>query len=536
MNLFKRGFASVTRKAGKSAILLVLIFVLCNVMAGAISVQSAIGKTREVMQDKIGMEVSAGLDVQSIMQGNRNNMGDLSNIASLTPEIIKEIGSSEYVKSYDYFTTLSLTSDTLERVESESSNSTGGFPSGGPGGGGGGTRGFAIGGGAILMGGGGFTLSGGENPKVTALESGDATLYNGNTFTQAQMDSGENVVMISKELAEKNNLSVGDTFTLTRALYKMTTVSGSANGGGSAFRIDRNADPEKTLSFDFTVAGIFEPNAELATSEDGTLQQVESSLVNTLYTSNAAINKLNTQVAAEEKAINGETVTAMFNQYTPSFVLKNPEDLELFTSTQKSKLPANYVFSDNSETYNEATAPMANLEWIANIILYVAIGASVLILSLLITLFLRDRRHEMGIYLSLGEKKGKIAAQILVEVLCIAIIAVSLSVFSGNLLAKGISGGMLENQILQEQQKASEQAQGNNRNPGGGMAIVGGGNNRSSQSDALAAAEDLKSSYTVTLNLNVILLIYLAGIGTVIVSTLVPIVYTLRLKPKKILM
>ncbi len=526
MNLFKRGFASITRKPGKTAILMVLIFVLCNIIAGAISVKNAINNTHQAMQDKLSIEVSASLDIDAIRQNNNGASGDITNIASLTPDIIKSIGSSEYVKSYDYYTNLSLTSDTVDLVESDSSSSQSSNQSGNQGSGRGGFGDF--------MGGsnGGFAVKGGENPKVTDIENGDASLYQGKTFSDDQINNGENVVLISKDLAEANNLSVGDTITMTRSLYKIT----AGDNGSGRQRIDRNATPAKTLSFDFTIVGIFDAPAELTTTSDGTLQESQSSLVNTIYTSNAAVNKINDEITKEEKAINGENVRTTFNQYTPTYVLKNPDDLALFTSIEKSKLPTNYKFSDNSSTYNDATAPMTNLGWIAGIILYVAIGATVLILSLLITLFLRDRRHEMGIYLSLGERKFKIASQILMEVLCIAIISVTLSIFSGNLLAKNISGGMLQNQIVQEQQKASESAQ-NNRGPNG-MSFGGmmGGNNQNSQSDILGTTEEMKNTYAVTLDMNVILLIYVVGLGTVIISTLTPIVYTLRLKPKKILM
>lgn len=531
MNLFKRGFASITRKPGKTGILLVLIFVLCNIIAGAISVKNAINNTRQAMQDKLSIEVSASLDTDAIRQNNGGAMGDITNIASLTPEIIKSIGSSEYVKSYDYYTNLSLTSTTINLVESDSSSNSSQSSSNSNNQSG--KQDFGKGGFSDFGGGsnGGFYFKGGENPKVTDIENGNATLYQGNTFTNAQMSSGENVVLISKDLAEKNNLSVGSTITMTRSLYKMTTDD---NGSGR-MQVDRNSTPVKALTFDFTVVGIFEAPSELSTTSDGTLQETQSSLVNTLYTSNAAVNKINDQITKEEKTINGADVSTTFNQYTPTYVLKNPNDLALFTSIEKSKLPTNYKFTDNSSTYNDATAPMTNLGWIAGIILYVAIGATILILSLLITLFLRDRRHEMGIYLSLGERKFKIASQILIEVLSIALIAVTLSVFSGNMLAKNISSGMLQNQIIQEQQKASETAQ-NNRGPNG-MSFRGmGGNNQNSQSDILGVTEEMKNTYSVTLDMSVIILIYVVGLGTIIISTLMPIIYTLRLKPKKILM
>ena len=517
MNLFKRGLTSITRKVGKSAILLVLIFVLSNIIAGAISVKNAISNTQKAMQDKIGIEVSVSLDTDALLNSVAN-IGDALSVDSLTPEIIGDIGASQYVKKYDYYTNVSLSSDSVTAVESEGGNQGNfGFSAGG-------TRGNGV---AIAIGGGGFSFTGGQNPNVSAIENGDATLYQGRTFTQEEMTNGDNVILISKKLAEENNLSVGSVITMKRDLYQMTTTE----GGG--FRVNMEMTPTATLEFEFTVIGIFEPKAEYATGTDGTLQQVESSLVNTIYTTNTVVNAINAQVSQEETALNGNNFRMNFSNYTPSYTLNNPEDLELFVATEKSKLPQNYKFTDNAETYNNATAPMANLSWIADIVLYVAIGATIVILSLLITLFLRDRRHEMGIYLSLGERKHKIAGQILVEVLSVAMIALTLAVFSGNMLAKGISSEMLHNQVVEEQTKAGE-----SQNPRGGgpIMIIGGTPSGSSTNDVVNATQEIMDTYTVTLNGGTILAIYLIGFGTVAISTLIPIVYTLRLKPKKILM
>lgn len=48
--------------------------------------------------------------------------------------------------------------------------------------------------------------------------------------------------------------------------------------------------------------------------------------------------------------------------------------------------------------------------------------------------------------------------------------------------------------------------------------------------------EDLADSYAVSLGVITILMFYLVGIGTILVSTLIPIVYIVRLNPKKIMM
>jgi putative ABC transport system permease protein len=261
----------------------------------------------------------------------------------------------------------------------------------------------------------------------------------------------------------------------------------------------------------------------VAVDENGQLQVIQSELENRIYTTNNSINTINEQVSEAEMQANGTNVSYNFNNIMPTFVLKDPEALQAFKEEALPKLPKYFRFTDNSAQFKNISTPMKNMDWISGIVLYVAVGATVLILSLLVTLFLRDRRHEMGIYLSLGERKFKVAAQIVIEVMAIAVIAVSLSLFSGNIAAKNMSGKMLENQIIAEQQN-------NTDNPGkvfpGGM----GGSNYA------ISSQELMDYYNVNLGTDTVLFIYLIGIGTIFISTLVPIFYTLRLNPKKILM
>jgi len=56
---------------------------------------------------------------------------------------------------------------------------------------------------------------------------------------------------------------------------------------------------------------------------------------------------------------------------------------------------------------------MDTLDSLAAMVLSMTIGAMILIVSLLIMLFLRERKHEMGIYLSIGEKRSRIILQMI---------------------------------------------------------------------------------------------------------------------------
>ena len=56
----------------------------------------------------------------------------------------------------------------------------------------------------------------------------------------------------------------------------------------------------------------------------------------------------------------------------------------------------------------------------------------------------------MGIYLALGERKEKIALQLLLETLFVSFFAITIAVFTGNILAKNISYKMLKNQLNEQ--------------------------------------------------------------------------------------
>ena len=131
-------------------------------------------------------------------------------------------------------------------------------------------------------------------------------------------------------------------------------------------------------------------------------------------------------------------------------------------------------------------------------------------------LFCKERKNEMGIYLALGEKKINIALQLLIETLIVSIIAITLSIFTGNILAKNVSNKMLQNQIVEQNNKIENQ---NNYN-----------------SYDLIDEDEIMDNYTVTLGINTILMIYIISIISISLSTILPIYYTLKLNPRKILM
>ena len=68
-----------------------------------------------------------------------------------------------------------------------------------------------------------------------------------------------------------------------------------------------------------------------------------------------------------------------------------------------------------------------NLENISETMLLIVAGGSFIILFLIFLFWIRNRKNEIGVLLSLGVSKGKILLQIITEALIIGVIAVGIS-------------------------------------------------------------------------------------------------------------
>src|SRR5690625_4038491 len=152
--------------------------------------------------------------------------------------------------------------------------------------------------------------------------------------------------------------------------------------------------------------------------------------------------------------------------------------------------------------------------YLSRYVLIASVIATVLIIGLVVLLFLRDRKRELGIYLSLGERRSKVIGQILIEVMVVAVIGITLSLFSGNLLADSISDSMI---------KADDQVYYDD------FMYYG-------ELQTHLTTEDVIDAYVVTFNSSYILVFYGIGLLTILLSTIIPLIYIVRLNPKKILM
>ena len=91
--------------------------------------------------------------------------------------------------------------------------------------------------------------------------------------------------------------------------------------------------------------------------------------------------------------------------------------------------------SIDTDEYEVVQAPLETLQSLVNTIIVIIVVVSSLVLTLLLTLWIRGRKKEIGVYLSIGKSKTGIIGQFFVETVTVAIVAFATSVFFGGLIA-----------------------------------------------------------------------------------------------------
>lgn len=324
--------------------------------------------------------------------------------------------------------------------------------------------------------------------------------------------------MISSKVAEENGVSVGDQMIIDNSSYDYS----GPNEKKKLFTIDI---PVKII-------GIFEPTAiEMKDTKEEqnensqqliNQQMMSTEQLNTIYMTNDEVDDVNKQLVEKYGQTSSEEVeeAEIENSYVPIYVLKSPDDVEAFKQEVETLLPEYYIVKANADQYDKVGGSMKKMAKISNYVVIIAIIAALLIISLVVLLFMRDRKHELGIYLSLGDKRSHVVGQIVIEMLLISGIALVLSLITGNFLGKAVSESLLNSDILNNTQSQTDMMYY-------GMNTLG--------TEELTSGE-IFTAYEVKFSLGYVVTYLLVGLGTVLCSAVLPLVYIVRLNPKKIMM
>lgn len=103
-----------------------------------------------------------------------------------------------------------------------------------------------------------------------------------------------------------------------------------------------------------------------------------------------------------------------------------------------------YAIEKDSNAFEESLESLSGIKHIIKIMTFSIMIGGVIVLSLILILWLRERIYEIGILLSIGVSKAKIVGQFILELILISLPAIVASLFLGNLLLSQMVGGFMD--------------------------------------------------------------------------------------------
>ncbi|KIQ78996.1 MULTISPECIES: ABC transporter permease [Bacillus] len=472
MNFIKRAILSMKKRIGTSLILMAVFLIVTNLVLAGFTIQNASKKAADAARKKLGADVTLGLDFDKLGQQARET-GEMPKPPKLNTKETDQLAKSKYVKDYNYITHNFGIADGFKLVgasEGEEGKGKGSVAIAGGSG-----SGSEIDMNSSLM------IEGVRKTLLhESFKNGKSKIIDGKPITEQMQD--QNVALMEKRLAEQNNLKVGD---------KVKVQSG---------------DKKETLEIE--IIGIYETNEQPMGQNAPPMMNP----ANKLYMPYSTLKKL-------------ETDEGMSSSIQVVYLLNDPQYIDAFKKeAKKSDIDFKYFKLDAQDSlYKQMIGPIENIASTSQMIIYMVSIAGAIILGLIIMLSIKTRRKEMGILLSIGEKKWKLMAQFVVEVVCIAILAFGLSLTTGTKVSQFVGDNLLSSEIA----TASEEKD----NPQNGSVMVAGiGDTPQNQNedpidkiDVSVTGEDVGKMGGI-------------GLTIAILATILPALSILRLNPKQILL
>lgn len=357
-----------------------------------------------------------------------------------------------------------------------------------------------------------------------AMETELIRIVAGRNFEERELQQGIPVVLISEGFARTNELEVGSTFTLDNMLYDDSIRHIFDAGGEAVFSFDDIMDTVLVnQQLEVTVIGLFEVLRFM--DLDYLWQNIHATqgLLNSIFIPSEIVAEARSFINAQGNELISN-FRARGDGLQTAFQIDDPRNLSTFLSVVNDEVLGNgWEMGDLSENITAVLSVLETKELLASSILYGIIAVTVSVLVLLVSLSVRDRRNEIGIYLALGEKKLKIIKQIVFEFLMISILALSLGLLAGNLISESLSTTMLQSELV-VYEPAERRMNWASRPPELWWFDTGE-----------VALEDVVD-FDFSLSLREIKIFYGIGAAAVLLGSALPLSMIVRLNPKEILM
>ena len=223
-------------------------------------------------------------------------------------------------------------------------------------------------------------------------------------------ENDKNSIIVHEEFAKQNNLKLGDEVDL-----ELLDIEKSGKIKSHKFKIIGSFSGKKQetytgLSSDFSENMVF---VDYSTSQE-------------------ILNK------SENNKIANKILMYSGSAESTDLALNKLKELKIDESK--------YFVEKDSKAFEESLESVSGIKHIIKIMTYSIMLGGMVVLSLILILWLRERIYEIGIFLSIGTSKIQIIMQFIFELLFISIPSIISSLFLGNVLIKVIAGGLINSE------------------------------------------------------------------------------------------
>ncbi len=519
MNFLKRAWCYVTRRKGKSALLMITFFLIGNLVILGMGISQAADGAKTLTRKSMRAAVRYEIDynefwnyIETLEDEDEINQA-YENSPRLDRESALMLAGDSRVKAMNFMSTSIGYSGGFENVPLGNEED----------------RGISTyideNGNEMQWREPNLMIYAMEYPNTIEMAEGTWTLTDGRFLEDADMRDEKRVVLITKELAEVNGFRVGDEI-------HVDSMNTNELKGMQDMGLDTSS-----MGMDLEVVGIYNTLAAVDENSEqfrwmSAYESPKNVIVMPLSTyarettdDNLLMNKYYAQMYGSEENADEETVYESLS--TPSnvvFLLDDPLNVEDFTKDYENRLTQYTKLNANNETFKKMSRPLDTLSFFANIIVWIVVINAVVIITLVTALTLKTREYEIGVLLSMGVSKLKVVGQLFVELIIIALCGFTFAVASGSLMAREVGDRVLKYQTDTEAQYETGEI-------GGSYYWIGDGNYFTDVSQ-----EQLLANYRVSVSPKLIGEIYLLGTAVVLTAIVIPSFMIMRLNPKQILL
>ena len=121
-----------------------------------------------------------------------------------------------------------------------------------------------------------------------------------------------------------------------------------------------------------------------------------------------------------------------------SLYAKNPEQLSVVEQKVFQIFGEKVELAKSDALYQQIEQPLEQVVRVVKLMLFLTMGTAAIVITLLLCMWMRARKKETAIYISLGEQKVMIFLQMLLESFMVFLLATAASVLTGSYMAKAL--------------------------------------------------------------------------------------------------